>query len=358
MTHPRPRAAALLAAMLAVALAVIAGLGTPAPAARPGPSSLSRAERDCTVSEKLVPTCGVPWGVGPGAHTDESRTAALREFERKTRRPQAIYHAYHRGRQLFPTREEIKIAQDREHRRLLFLSWKPPGASWARIAAGDPETDAHLDRLARHIRRNFTEPFFFTVHHEPENDVRSARGSGWTAKDYAAMYRHVIERLRRNGVTNLVSVMVYMAYIRWTTKPWFESLYPGDDVVDWVAWDTYAYSDPGYGYGDFAEMVNRRSNSRPAWPGFYNWAASRFPHKPLMLAEWGVWHSTRNPGHMPYFFDTVARQIRHFPRIKALVYFDTPRDQRDYVSRVDVTRESLRAYRRLGQDRTFQVYPR
>ena len=52
-------------------------------------------------------------------------------------------------------------------------------------------------------------------------------------------------------------------------------MYPGDDVVDWIGFDTYAYSDPGYGHGDFAELLNRRMASRPNWPGFYNWAVRR-----------------------------------------------------------------------------------
>jgi hypothetical protein len=126
-------------------------------------------------------------------------------------------------------------------------------------------------------------------------------------------------------------------------------------VVDWVAWDVYAYSDPGYGYGDFAEMMNRRSASRPSWPGFYNWAASQFPDKPLMLSEWGVWYSPNNPAHMSTFFDTVGQQIQLFPRVKALVYFDTPSDQRGKDSRVDATPDSLLAYRRLGQASMFDV---
>jgi len=37
------------------------------------------------------------------------------------------------------------------------------------------------------------------------------------------------------------------------------------------------------------------------------------------------------------------------------VYFDTPHNQQGWDSRVDVTPESLEAYRRLGLARTFQV---
>jgi hypothetical protein len=307
------------------------------------------------VAEKLVPTCGVLWGVAPAALTGAAPAQALRDFEEKTGRPQAIYHAYHRGMEFFPTPAEMAIARNPQNPRLLFLNWKPHGASWAEIAAGDWKTDIYLIELARYIRATFPERFFFTVHHEPENDVDSRSNSGYTAEDYAAMFRHVVRLLRNAGATNIVPTMVYMSYVPWNVKPWFDALYPGDDVVDWVAWDTYAYSDPGYGYGDFAELMNRRSSNRPSWPGFYNWAAARFPDKPLMVGEWGVWSSARNPEHKSYFFDTVAQQIQLFPRIKALVYFDTPSNQQGLDSRVDSTSGALDAYSRLGRTPTFAV---
>ncbi|MEV0727866.1 DNRLRE domain-containing protein [Polymorphospora sp. NPDC050346] len=332
--------------------------GPGSPTATPGPTAPTTGppgDPDCAVGAKLVPTCGVLWGVAPGAHTGTPRTTALREFELKTGRPQAIYHAYHRGTEIFPTAEEIAIARDPRNPRLLFLNWKPQGASWARIAAGDPEVDAHLDRLAAHLRTNFPEQFFFTVHHEPEDDVRPEPGSGYTADDYAAMFRYVVTRLRDAGATGIVSTLVHMAYVPWNVQPWFPDLYPGDDVVDWIAWDAYAYSDPGYGYGDFAEMMNRRSDRHPSWPGFYNWAAARYPDKPLMLSEWGVWHSDRNPNHKAGFYRSVGDQMRLFPRVKAMVYFDTPRNQQGYDSRVDSSPFALIAYRALGRQAQFQV---
>jgi hypothetical protein len=310
------------------------------------------ASPECVLGERLVPSCGVLWGVAPAGHTGAPRAASLTEFEATTGRRQDIYHAYHRGTSLFPTAEEVAIAADG---RLLFLNWKPRLGSWAQVAKGGKVVDRYLDRLAAHINATFPEPFFFTVHHEPENDVRPRPGSGWEAADYAAMYRYVVERLRANGVDNLVTVVTYMAYVPWNTRPWFPDLYPGDDVVDWIAWDAYAYSVPGYGHGDFAELMNRRSGQYPQWPGFYTWATGQFPGKPFMLGEWGVWHSGRNPDHMARFFQSVSRQTPLFPRMKALVYFDTPSDQRDQDSRPTVTGAGLAAYRALGEAHYFQV---
>lgn len=342
-------------------VAAATGATALAPLARRAPGAQLDAfpdwrQRRCSTGHNLVPTCGVLWGVAPGAHTESRGASALARFERKTGRHQAIYHAYHGGtRQLFPTEQEIRIAHETGKRRILFLNWKPESASWAKIAKGDRRTDAFLDRLARHIHKNFPEQFFFAVHHEGENDVRERAGSGYTARDYAAMYRYVIKRLRAKGADNIVSVLVHMAYVPHAQKSWFNSMYPGDDVVDWIGLDTYAYSDPGYGHGQFSEVFNRRLEGKRAWPGFYNWASSRHPDKPLMLAEWGVWSSKRNPQYKADFYRRLGSEIREFPRIKAMVQFETPSNQKGQDSSVDSTPAALNAYRRLGHLPMFQV---
>jgi len=325
----------------------------------PAPLLLPAGRRGgCRTGDKLIPTCGVLWGVAPGAHTESRGAYALAKFERKTGRHQAIFHAYHGGtRQLFPTEQEIAIAHQPGHRRVLFLNWKPESASWAQIAKGDRRTDAFLDRLAKHIKTNFPEQFFFAVHHEGENDVRERAGSGYTARDYAAMYRHVVKRLRAKGATNIVTVLVHMAYVKHATKSWFHEMYPGDDVVDWLGFDTYAYSEPGYGHGDFAEVFNRRQEikGKRSWPGFYNWAVTRHPGKPLMIAEWGVWSAKSHTRYKADFYRELGSEIRRFPRIKAMVQFETPHNQKGQDSSVDSTPQSLHAYRKLGRLPIFQV---
>src|SRR5690606_22122370 len=131
---------------------------------------------------------------------------------------------YHRGDELFPTPQEREVAKGS---RLLLIDWKPaPDRTWAQVARG--AVDDRIDRLADHIVRTFPgRRFFLSIHHEPERDVR--RGGGYSAADYAAMYRHIVTRLRDHGVRNAVTVMTYMGVPNWADKPWFEQLYPGDD---------------------------------------------------------------------------------------------------------------------------------
>ena len=319
------------------------------------PPAAARAG-SCHTGPELVPTCGILWGVAPGAHTESRGASALAAFERKTGRRQVIFHAYHGGiRQLFPTPQEIAIARQKAAPRILFLNWKPESASWAAIAHGDRRTDAFLDRLAAHIRQTYPEQFFFAVHHEGENDVRARAGSGYTARDYAAMFRHVVQRLRARGVHNIVTVLVHMAYVPHATQSWFNDMYPGDDVVDWIGLDVYAYSEPGYGHGDFAEVLNRKLAGKRGWPGFYNWAVTRHPGKPLMVAEWGVWSSNRDTRYKANFYRQLGGQLRQFPRIKAMVQFETPHNQKGQDSSVDSTPAALQAYRYLGHLPMFQV---
>ena len=94
-------------------------------------------------------------------------------------------------------------------RAILFLNWKVGyGTKWANVAQG--EQDARIDKLSTYIKANYTDKFFMAMHHEPENDVVATAGSGMTAKDYAAMFRHTVQRLRANGVNNAVFVVAYM----------------------------------------------------------------------------------------------------------------------------------------------------
>ena len=92
-------------------------------------------------------------------------------------------------------------------RRILLLNWKPDiGRSWASVAAGS--MDGQIDRLAAHIKATFPEKFFMVIHHEPEEEVRPAAGSGYTADDFRNMFRHVVKRFRADGVHNALFTVV------------------------------------------------------------------------------------------------------------------------------------------------------
>jgi beta-mannanase len=324
---------------------------TPAPTT-PAPTTPA----ECTVDEKLVPSCGVLWGAAAGGFSDVPRDEALKTFEQKTGRTAAIYHTYHKGDELFPTKAEIAMTEDATKPRTLMLNWKVAyGSNWAKVAAG--EQDARIDREAAFLKANFTKKFFLVLHHEPENDVNPTAGSGWTAKDFAAMYRHTILRLRADGVTNVISTIAYMNYEKWNDSPWWFDMYPGDDVIDWIGTDSYLNAQPGgYHNGDFTSLMNR-TTGKSAHPGFYTWATTQHPTKPIMAAEWGVYDlSTPVVGaNKANVFNTVLPNLAKMPALKAIVYFETAKDQSGHDIRVDDTPEALAAFKKIAADPRFDV---
>lgn len=261
-----------------------------------------------------------------------------------------IVHQYHVNGTLFPTAAEKDLALQPGRNRMLYLNWKPAtDMSWRDVADG--KADARIDAEARYLATSFNYAFFLTIWHEPENDVNPSTGSGKTASDYAAMFHHVVTRLRADGATKFVSVMNYMGYVPWAQKSWFSQLWPGNDVVDWLAIDPYAAGDAsGYMSGDFDTLVNRTG---AGFPGFYNWATSVHPGIPVMIGEWGVRESSTNPTGKAKFYASVAAEIGKYPWIKALVYFDTPappagEDAGD--TRPDSSAGTLAAWRKLSYD--------
>jgi hypothetical protein len=284
------------------------------------------------------------WGIGATPLGSESYEQALTNFEATQGRASDLLHFYHSGTQLFPSASDIAFSHAEGKNQLLMENWKPElGHTWAQVAAGVPAVDTEIDNEAAYINANYTNKFFLSVHHEPENEVIATPGSGYTAADYAAMYRHVVLRLKADGVTNAVFVMDYMGYSKWCEASWFTDLYPGNDVVDWIAYDPYST-----GAGNFGTLADGKDGTK--WAGFYNWATTAHPGMPLMLAEWGV-TETSDPNAKANFFATMPTFEQNYPAIKALVYWNSG----GYPTRIDSSPQSLAAYQALAQNPLYNT---
>jgi len=319
---------------------------TPAPTDPP-------ASGGCVTGALLVPSCGVLWGAAAGGFTDAPRDKALLDWEKLSGRTASIFHAYHKGNEPFPTKSEIALTRDAAHPRVLLLNWKIAyGSTWAKVAAG--EQDKRIDAFASRVKATYAEKFFLVLNHEPENDVVARAGSGMTAKDFAAMYRHTILRLRAKGVTNVVNVLAYMGNEKWMSQSWWNDLYPGDDVVDWMGLDSYVSAEKGtYHYGAFADLLDRKGSSGPA---FYDWAVGKHPSKPMMIAEWGAYHRVGHAVDKAAQFNSVLPELAKRPQIKAIVYFDTAHDdQGDRDISINSMPSSLNAFRKLAASPLFDV---
>jgi len=337
--------------------ALLAGFGVAfAGAAQADAATHAAPAKTCVTGPKLVPSCNVLWGAAAGGFTGKPRDLEHRNWEKLSGRTATIFHSYHKGDEKFPTDAEIALARDKANPRILLLNWRVEyGSNWAAVAAG--KMDKRIDAFAARVKATFPEKFFLVLNHEPEDDVRMAAGSGMTAKDFRASYRHVIQRLRAQGVNNAVSVVAYMGNEKWMAQSWWQDLYPGDDVVDWVGLDSYVSAEQNYYHaGKFADLLDRRA---PKGPGFYDWSVRNHPSKPIMVAEWGVYHRVGKVTDKSAQFDSVLPELAKRPQIKAIVYFDTKNDATgDRDISIDSSARSLAAFRHLAANPLFNVQVR
>ncbi|HEY0532889.1 MAG TPA: glycosyl hydrolase [Actinoplanes sp.] len=336
--------------------ATLAGLGAavaaPAVAHADQVPATGPAAARCVVGAKLVPSCGVLWGAAAGGFTGAPRDAELKAWEKHSGRTATIFHTYHKGDEVFPTRSEVAMTRDPAHPRVLLLNWRVEyGSTWSAVAAG--RLDRRIDAFAARAKA-YGQKFFLVLNHEPEDDVKPSSRSGMTAKDFAASFRHVITRLRAKGVSNAVSVVAYMGNERWMAESWWKDLYPGDDVVDWIGLDSYVSAEQNYyHHGMFADLLDRRA---PGGEGFYKWATTRHGSKPMMVAEWGAYHRIGRVVSKAAQFNSVLPELAKRPAIKAIVYFDTKRDAfGDRDISIDSSAASLSAFRRLAANPLFNV---
>jgi beta-mannanase len=337
---------------MAAALAVIMTPGAAHAAGTAADRATGPSAARCLVGAKLVPSCGVLWGAAAGGFTGAPRDAELKAWEKRSGRTSTIFHTYHRGDEAFPTPAEIAMTRDPAHPRVLLLNWRVEyGSNWAAVASG--KLDKRIDAFAARARA-YGQKFFLVLNHEPEDDVRTAPGSGMTAQNFRASFRHVISRLRADRVTNAVSVVAYMGNEKWMARNWWKDLYPGDDVVDWIGLDSYVSAEKGYYHeGLFHDLLDRRA---AGGEGFYQWATTRHPSKPMMVAEWGVYHRVGRVVPKAAQFNSVRSELAKRPAIKAIVYFDTRHDAfGDRDISIDSSPASLSAFRKLAADPLFNV---
>ncbi|WIM94197.1 endoglucanase [Actinoplanes oblitus] len=331
---------------------LVAGLGI-ATAAPASAQAAPTTTKTCVTGAKLVPSCGVLWGAAAGGFTGKPRDEEHKAWEKLSGRTATIFHTYHKGDEKFPTDAEIAMARDKARPRVLLLNWRVEyGSTWANVAAG--KMDKRIDAFAARLKSKFTDKFFLVLNHEPEDDVRTDPKLGMTAKDFAASYRHVIQRLRAQGATNAVSVIAYMGNEKWMGQSWWKDLYPGNDVVDWIGLDSYVSAEKNYYHaGKFADLLDRKAKGGT---GFYDWAVTNHPAKPIMVAEWGAYHRVGKVVDKAAQFTSVLPELAKRPAIKAIVYFDTKKDlfgDRDIS--IDSTATSLAAFRKLAANPLFDV---
>jgi hypothetical protein len=298
-----------------------------------------RRSARCSVTAAAVAPCGVWWGAALHA-TNSSLAGAVRVRDAATGRRLDIVHTYHRWYDTFPTASELAVAGAGH---MLLLNWEPVDRSgqpmsWAGIAAG--RRDAQIDIEARRLKA-VPSIVFMSFSHEPEKDYRR-HGTAW---DFAAAFRHVHERMRADGVTNVRWVWDMMGLDDPTWHSRYLAMWPGDAFVDWVAWDPYNWAGcTGRPWRSFAQTA------RP----FYDWLeAHGLGHKPFMLAEYGTVEDPSSANAKAAWLSGIPAALKALPNLRALVYFDLPAPPANCDWMINTSSGSEHAYSALARSSPF-----
>lgn len=324
-----------------IGLAAAGQSAAPAHAAKRGHHSAKRCGR---VNAEYVPSCGAWFGT-TGAPT-------LAAGEALAGRKADIFHEYksfssYAGSRSFPGRS-AQAAIDSHH--MYLFAWTPTlvgGKSipWRVVASGAMDA-SYIDVLARKIQSwsaaHHHEKVFMSFDPEPERDL----GTSGTPADYAAAWRHIDARFRALGARSSV-IFVWNMTGYMSRVPVWNAMYPGDRVVDWLAWDPYGKTPDNPAAAPvvpFPTALGQDKGRRPDTTGayrFYKWAdgpgAAAWPtgvvyrkpgshKKPLMVAEFSVCWASSTMAQAQRWYEqarTVLRRGRYL-RVKAFVYFDVP----------------------------------
>ena len=286
-----------------------------------------------------LPTSGALFGafVQTGTHTGPDRRSALTSFESLVGRQMAIERVYYQWDQAWPTADD---AWTRDAGRIPYISWNAKRTDgtfvkWADIASGAYDA-VILARAADLIA--FGGPMIFTFNHEPENDAVAG-----TPADFIAAFRHIRSIFETAGVANVTYAWTMMAWsFRVGTADQF---YPGADVVDVIAADGYNwYTCPNHDdpWRSFTEVF-----------GPFH-AFGQQHGKPMVIAEWGGREDPAVPGRKATWFDEASTQLKQWPDIAGVIYFDADKGCSRWV---DSSPSSLASFQAMGADPYFNPPP-
>ena len=293
------------------------------------------------LSEKLVPGAGCLWGISLKAPPTITGTLqAMEAFESKIGRKVAIAQQYLAfsdtgGAREFPNAAATSWS---DGGRRVLLSWKPRVGStlpkWADVAAGRYDA-TYVDPTARKLAA-WGRPCFFALHHQPDDDI-GPEGSGMTAADFVAMWRHVRARFDDAGASN--AVWVWTVVSGTTDASVWDALYPGDAVVDWLAGGTFNFQ-PG-----------RWRSLTESTQAFRSWVGRSFPgdrEKPVMLCVVACAEKADDPAAKEAWFRALPAVLASMPVVKGIVYWNGETTAGSYA--VDSSPAALDGYRAAGLD--------
>jgi plastocyanin len=283
------------------------------------------------------------WGafVPPDPHNGPDRRTALTDFETLVGRPVALERVYILWNEAFPTADDL-WSRDQGH--TLYMSWNasPDDGSgcrkWKDIANG--VYDADIDARANDIK-GFGAPMFFSFHHEPTTAPPGHVSCG-TPEEYKSAWRHIHDEFVADGVTNVTYSITYTAQNFDHNRA--KDFYPGDDIIDTIAADGYNWFGCTFHPGPWREMSE-------IFTPFYQFGVDH--NKPLIIGEYGSGEDPDVVGKKGQWFTNGADQLKKWPLIKGVMYFNVGNGGTSCDRYVDGSPTSLSAYTAMGADPYF-----
>ncbi len=320
MRHSGRRFAGVVAALVLIALnAGCTGVSQPEPPPSSTPSSSSSvvpglANDSCELGPKSVPECGVLWGVATRPPTE----AAIKDLESAVGRKFDFVYRYHDVDQVVPDSAERKLVADGRILHVAiaardFASLDRTSVTWAQIAAG--RFDSTLSQQARGIA-SLKVPVFVTF--EQEANQKQKLGVLGTSTDFKAAWRHLHDLYAKAGATNVAWVWVMTG--SQDNLAGASTLWPGNDVVDWVSWNVYNQSGCAGGAIDASKYVSFKDKMLI----FYNWMHEHGPDvgmdssKPIMISETGSAQYPDDPQRSADWYAEIPTTLQSYPQIKAV----------------------------------------
>ncbi len=287
--------------------------------AQSAPAATKNGAR-CGLNAKLVPTCarqalfGAWTGGYPGNWEQRTRAADGRYGRRVD-----VVHSYHAPGNSpvpFEAADPIGAAERRftAEGRVVLANFKP-GLDFAGAATG--AHDAVIRKAAQNIKSLAPHKVMLALFHEPENDLsggahctsyKSTR-PGNTPANYRAMWQRAHDIFVSAGVTNVVWVMNYMSLAKWDCA--VKDVWPGNNLVDWVAYDPYPTNGTLGDVSRFPKLLAALTDTTHAFTG-----------KPYMLAEFGSISCDQQATYTFYGRLKAAVDAGTVPNLRGLVVFD------------------------------------
>ena len=179
--------------------------------------------------------------------------------------------------------------------------------------------DFYVDAWASDAAR-FGKPVFLRFGHEMNDPYRYPWGpQNNTKEEYIAAWRHVRSRFARAGARNVIWVWSpHVAY------PWWDTYYPGDESVDWVATGALNFGEVGQQWShwwSFDDIFGRQYGRLSSFG------------KPIMVAEFGS--LAVGGDRTEWYRNALTGLPSRYPAVRSLLFFDVSNDQTVTYQKVD-----------------------